>query len=361
VNTVFRTMESLEAEIMAPRESKGEKVKDEKEADDADKVVPVATIATYSKGKEVTTPKPSQKFEYSERDPITELMNPGGHPGGYGMPMQQQQQQQQHYLHPQMPYHPGAHPPMHSPYPGYPQYPPPQMQHPHSGHSNPYHHHPPPPQNNVPPGYTTIQVRVPPALGPGNTMLVHGMTIPVPEGVPPGAVIPVMIPLHPAAGQQQHANPNMQQQQHANYYYQQQQHQHMQQVHHNTMMGQYNNSQPQQQPPGGPTNQQQLQSQQMVQHQQQPEPKISNSWAAKVAASSSKTEIKPAVNMTVASTPAAAAPKITKGTTAKPKKGVSNESKTVPSKNKYGKNQQGVNSSSVDTKEGTKQRGGKKT
>mmetsp|Transcript_17527 Transcript_17527/g.37941 ORF Transcript_17527/g.37941 Transcript_17527/m.37941 type:complete len:165 (+) Transcript_17527:1492-1986(+) len=95
-NKMFRTMESLEAEMMTPQKkgTEGEKKKEETTAEDTKEVAAEETASMgKSKDNEATTQKLGQSnFEY--RDPIMELMNPGGHLGGYGMPMQQQQQQQ---------------------------------------------------------------------------------------------------------------------------------------------------------------------------------------------------------------------------------------------------------------------------
>ena len=138
-----------------------------------------------------------------------------------------------------------------------------------------------------------MQVRVPNVLGPGNTMLVHGMSFAVPEGIPSGAIIPVMIPIHPPGGGQ-HPNPNIHpgaRQYGMNYSYQhaqhQQQHPHMMQhtsipPPHIMMGGYYPNHNPHEQYP-----QSQLQQQQVQQPLAEANP---DSWASKVA-SSSQTKI----------------------------------------------------------------------
>jgi len=288
VNTMFRTMESVEAEMLSPQKRGlvgAEKGRDEISAADNDKPdAPQEDMAHSSKPKERTEVKTQQpeQSNYEYRDPIMELMNPGGHPGGYGMPMQQQFHQPLHH-HPQMQYqqplHYGGNHPM-QPYGGYPY--PPQMHHP----PPPYHHHqhpPPPHHGGGPHGYTTVQVRVPPSLGPGNTMMVHGMSIPVPDGVPPGAIIPVMIPVqHPPGGNHNnpgHHNPGPHAAGSQDHYAQQ----HQQVQPHHNMMGQYNHNPAQQHG----HNQHPHHAQHAQQHPADPKP---NTWAAKVAASPSKKE-----------------------------------------------------------------------
>ena len=198
VNEQFRTAESLEAEMLSPS------LKPEKETEIDQSALPSLNLneETYEKANaekrddnegggaapptKSVSPNPAEhspqqpmKKEYP--DAITQLMNPGFGGGGYGM-------------HP-MPHHPQHAPyhyPMHHgpppPGPGYHHGPPYPMQH-HPHH--PYHHmHP-----HARPGFTTVQVRVPQSLLPGNTMIVEGMQIQVPPGVPPGAVIPVNIPI----------------------------------------------------------------------------------------------------------------------------------------------------------------------
>mmetsp|Transcript_43736 Transcript_43736/g.92973 ORF Transcript_43736/g.92973 Transcript_43736/m.92973 type:complete len:825 (-) Transcript_43736:187-2661(-) len=341
----FRTMESLEAEMLSPqkdqvksnegaddgKEGKEEKSKAEVKAEDVkETVIVAATVDTKEAAGEGTSTEEAQAHTVEYPDPITELMNPGGHPGGYGM-----QQQHQPLHHHQMPYHQPLHyggggrpfhhnpppHPMHS-YPGYPYPPPPPsggggpMMHHHSSyHNHPHHqhHHPqqhydqhhqqPLPTDNR--GYTTIQARVPHHLGPGNTMLVHGMSVPVPEGLPPGAIIPVMIPAsvvgmqhphHAGHHTDQHHHPHQHPADHQygqNYYYPQhsmqnthQQHPSHHHPHNNSMMMGYqqpymsssvqNQHQPQHQQKSG---QQPQRVQQQPPNQEQPN---SNSWAAKV-------------------------------------------------------------------------------
>ena len=58
-------------------------------------------------------------------------------------------------------------------------------------------------QQYIPPGYMTIQVQVPPHLMPERLMIVHTpagypVQVIVPEGVPPGMIIPVLVPAAPA-------------------------------------------------------------------------------------------------------------------------------------------------------------------
>jgi hypothetical protein len=97
------------------------------------------------------------------------------------------------------------------------------------------------------PGYVTIQVQVPPILGPDRRMVVaspagYPVQIMVPQGVPPGMVIPVHVPTGPMMPPQSPYggggyHPHPQQQQHMHYQQQQQQfrqlqyHQQQQQQH----------------------------------------------------------------------------------------------------------------------------------
>lgn len=58
-------------------------------------------------------------------------------------------------------------------------------------------------QQFIPHGYMTIQVQVPPYLMPGRCMVVHSpsgfpVQVIVPEGIPPGMVIPVLVPASPS-------------------------------------------------------------------------------------------------------------------------------------------------------------------
>ena len=206
VNERFRTAESLEAEMLSPSLKPDEKVDNddsnlpkldltdavENEKVDTEKKVneekrddterPAETTEPQTKSNspnpaEQPTP-PSMKKQYP--DAITQLMNPGFGGAGYGM-------------HPHMPHHP-QHMPYHFPLHHGPPPPGPGYH----GHHYPVPHHPPPYHPmppNARPGFTTVNVRVPPSLLPGNTMIVEGMQIQVPPGVPPGAVIPVNIPV----------------------------------------------------------------------------------------------------------------------------------------------------------------------
>lgn len=72
-------------------------------------------------------------------------------------------------------------------------------------HQQQYHHYTSPQhqQQFIHPGYMTIQVQVPPYLMPGRCMVVHSpagfpVQVIVPEGIPPGMVIPVLVPDSPA-------------------------------------------------------------------------------------------------------------------------------------------------------------------
>ncbi|KAL3782304.1 hypothetical protein HJC23_001912 [Cyclotella cryptica] len=216
----FRTAESLEAEMLSPSlkpaekptvdqsslpkfnlmhatpvtstinagQSDIEKGLDEAKSDDAGPDAELTIGETLMPANSMS-PNPAEQHELPSikkeyPDAISQLMDPGGFGGvGYGMPNPALQQYPTHHF----PLHYGPPPPAYQgqygpPYP----MPPPQ---PHLQH--PYHPMPP----HVRPGYTTIQVRVPRALLPGNTMIVDGMQIPVPPGIPPGAVIPVNIPI----------------------------------------------------------------------------------------------------------------------------------------------------------------------
>ncbi|KAL7467803.1 hypothetical protein ACHAXS_008037 [Conticribra weissflogii] len=259
-----------------------------------------------------TEPK-SQPVKYP--DLISQLMNPGGHsPGVASYGIQQQPQQYPPYPSP-LPYHtplhygpppppPGQHPhhphhPHHHPYQSHPPpphmgghpYPPPPPPH-YPPHPHQHHQHPSHQIHPQSPGYTVIQVRVPPALLPGRTMLVNGMQVPVPEGIPPGAIIPVTVPIqilqqgHPSHGPLPPPPPPPHQFGGAppppppggGYYGQQQ--------HLNPMMGHGLNHGGQRHPQVGP----QLESQQQQPHigqsmQSQETKPEGGSWAAKVALS----------------------------------------------------------------------------
>jgi hypothetical protein len=206
VHEQFRTAESLEAEMLSPslkpeekteaeqstlhqldltegaaeEKSGTEKAINEEKRDDTERANETAVPQTKSVSPNPAeqSPQPPMKKEYP--DAITQLMNPGFGGGGYGMhpPMHHPQHAPYHY-----PLHHGPPPP--GPYHGHhaPLYPMPH--HPHHPY-HPMHHRP---------GFTTIQVRVPQSLLPGNMMIVEGMQIQVPPGVPPGAIIPVNIPI----------------------------------------------------------------------------------------------------------------------------------------------------------------------
>ncbi len=294
----FRTMESLEAELMSTPQKDGSKANQETK-DEANRDDEAAANNIETRRSSTTNGSEERGSIYQYRDPIMELMNPGGHPGGFGMPMHHHH----HQPHPPVPYHPplhygGMHP--HQPPQQHPQHmsyhhlPPPSHHHPMQQHSYPGYPYPspaPPPMyqspNTLPPGFTTMQVRVPTVLGPGNTMLVHGMSFAVPEGVPSGAIIPVMIPIHPPGGGQ-YPNPNMHpdaRQYGINYNYQHaQQQQHPRMIQHTNippphmMGGYYPNHNPHEQ-----YTQSQLQQQQA---QQPPAEANPNSWASKVAVTS---------------------------------------------------------------------------
>lgn len=75
-----------------------------------------------------------------------------------------------------------------------------------------------PPPQQLPQSYVTIQVQVPPILGPDRRMVVHSpagypVQIMVPDGVPPGMVIPVHVPTAPMIPSPYYA-PHPQQPQH---------------------------------------------------------------------------------------------------------------------------------------------------
>jgi hypothetical protein len=100
---------------------------------------------------------------------------------------------------------PSASPPMYAP-PGNngPMYPPPPHHHP--MYHNPMPPQPMPPQHamyGTPPGYMTIPVQVPPHLiMPGRHMVVtspagYPVQVAVPEGIAPGTIIPVHVPVGP--------------------------------------------------------------------------------------------------------------------------------------------------------------------
>ncbi|KAL3817175.1 hypothetical protein ACHAXA_007718 [Cyclostephanos tholiformis] len=291
VNKTFRTMESVELEMLSPLKKETEKNNEAmtgKSLDDN----------PMDSGEAALKSEIARQAKFQFPDPIMELMNPSGDPGGFGMPPMHHQQ-----YHPQMPYHPPLHhspnhqyPPMQQQYPGYP--------YPHQPPPNPYYHHPyAMPPNNIPPGFTTLQVRVPNILGPGNTMIVHGMHIAVPEGIPSGAIIPVMLPIHPPLGR--HHNPTSHHPEHyVDYYYH---HQHYFAQHHHQpqqMMGGYNSNQQSQQPQSQQPQSQQQQSQQHPQaHIPHPHP---HSWAFKVAATVTPSKSIPdTVSQPVVTTPLA--------------------------------------------------------
>jgi hypothetical protein len=291
VNKTFRTMESVEMEMLSPLKKEIEENNETTTGKSADDNTMDARAAAQK--SEMAR---HAKFQFP--DPIMELMNPGGDPGGFGMPPIHHQQ-----YHPQMPYHPPLHyspqhqyPPVQQQYPGY-LYPPQMMHQP----PHPYYHQPQAmPPNNIPPGFTTLQVRVPNVLGPGNTMMVHGIHITVPEGIPPGAIIPVMLPIHPPPGR--HHTPTNHLPEHyvdPNYYYH---HQHQFAQHHHQpqqMMGGCNNI--------NQSQQEQSQQQQSQQHPQaQPPQSNPNSWASKVAATSTPSKsIADSVSQPVATPPLA--------------------------------------------------------
>lgn len=273
-NNKFRTAESLEAEMMSPSQEEGsstgvnlmsalsgEGKKGEEEAKKIDEAKEDMPAADYN-------PPASMTKEEIPDDPISQLMNPGGygmqqpqqhgmpynHPLNYGPPPMQYNHHPHHALH-------GHHGP---PFPMSP----PQYHHPH-------HYHPYPPHHGLPPGYTVIQVRVPPVLMPGNMMIVNGMQIPVPENVPPGSVIPVTVPV-PQQMHGHHPPPHP-----GNFHPQ----------HHHHPGGYYPQHGPPPPPPPPMMNpnfqQQQMHVQSQYEHQQQQQnaPKAANSWAAKVASS----------------------------------------------------------------------------
>jgi len=220
----IRTAESLEAEMLSPslkpeekndtdeslpnlnlsdaanddQVNQGEQTKNEKR-DDSERNYTADTEVPQSPNPAEQPAKPPLKKVYP--DAITQLMNPGG---AYGMlpPMPHHPQHAPYHY----PLHHGPPPPGPPPYHGHhgPPYPMPHPQH----HPPPYHPMPP----NIRPSFTTVQVRVPPSLLPNNMMIVEGMQIQVPPGVPPGAIIPVNIPIpnpqhfygHPPP----HHNPN---------------------------------------------------------------------------------------------------------------------------------------------------------
>ncbi|KAL7522747.1 hypothetical protein ACHAWX_007431 [Stephanocyclus meneghinianus] len=212
----FRTAESLEAEMLSPTLKPAEKpsvdqpslpninlmdatpltsaINDvqcdiEKALDEAKSDDVELTIGEAMTPAKSMSPNPAEQHELPSikkeyPDAISQLMNPGGiGGGGYGVPHPSLQQYAPYHI----PLHYGPPPPTYQgqygpPYP----MPPPQPHLPH-----PYHHM----QPHIRPGYTTVQVRVPRALLPGNTMIVDGMQITVPPGIPPGAIIPVNIPI----------------------------------------------------------------------------------------------------------------------------------------------------------------------
>ena len=217
--TSFRRMKSIEAEMIPSQETDTRQEEKTKVVATAAKDTPGTTQHQQGGGG-----GGGQQQNYQYADPIMQLMNPGLVQGGFGIPPQHH-----YHTHPQMPYHQPLHYPnqylnhpmqqQQQQYQSHHQYPPsqPQMHHP---HPNPYHQHqqqhshqqqqpnlppPPPSQPQVPPpGFTTMQVRVPDSLGPGNTMMVRGMSVPVPPGASAGAIIPIMVPIHPPGQQQQH-------------------------------------------------------------------------------------------------------------------------------------------------------------
>mmetsp|Transcript_19183 Transcript_19183/g.40203 ORF Transcript_19183/g.40203 Transcript_19183/m.40203 type:complete len:738 (-) Transcript_19183:540-2753(-) len=178
------------------------------------------SIESKSTATPISIPNDPQTETAEYPDLISQLMNPGG--AAYGVQQQLQQYPPYpasmphhpplHYgapppppgQHPNHHHHPHQHPYQNHPPPphggGYPYPPLPPPQFPHHPHQHPHHrqhpHHPSHQIHPQPPGYTTIQVRVPPALLPGRTMLVNGMQVPVPDGIPPGAIIPVTVPIH---------------------------------------------------------------------------------------------------------------------------------------------------------------------
>lgn len=206
VHEQFRTAEDLEAEMLSPSLKP-----DEKPAVDPSSL-PALNLASASNDEQGAVKKreeekpgdvegqprsisanpaeqpPPISMRRDYPDAITQLMNPGGYSaGGYGM-HQPMPHPHQHSFQQHAPYHFPLHqgpPPPNYPYP----MPPPQ------------HHMPPYYPMQPRPGFTTVQVRVPQALLPGNTMIVENMQIQVPPGVPPGAIIPVNIPI---PMQQQH-------------------------------------------------------------------------------------------------------------------------------------------------------------
>ena len=155
-----------------------------------------------------TTP-PNHIINNNNNSTMTYSMRPSMYPNNFGPPPPQNHAP---------PYHRFPMPqPQHAPYPNitpshltnpYPQLPPGQPQS-HVPH-NPY---------ASPPGYVTIQVQVPPNLiMPGRTMIVpspagYPVQIAVPDGVLPGMIIPVHVPiglpLHmmPPPSQQQQQQP----------------------------------------------------------------------------------------------------------------------------------------------------------
>ena len=106
----FRTLASLEEEMLSPHKAKKETGSGDAGGGDEEgetkkqeapvlvtkgKVAASAVVATED-SKEVaeggtSTEEPQTQTTTGYPDPITELMNPGGHPGGYGMPQQHQQ------------------------------------------------------------------------------------------------------------------------------------------------------------------------------------------------------------------------------------------------------------------------------
>ena len=215
VKEQFRTAESLEKEMMSsslqPEEKSDvgqsslskldsadtENGANEEKRDDSERA---AEVVPQTKSISPNPAEQPTKTEYP--DAISQLMNPGGFDGGdYGM-RRPLPHHPQHASYQQ--YHLQHHQP---PGPGYYE---------HHGPPHPMHHqqhHLSPPYHTMPqPSFTTIQVRVPQSLLPGNTMIVEGMQVQVPPGVPPGAIIPVNIPIifpqHNYYGHPTHPPPN---------------------------------------------------------------------------------------------------------------------------------------------------------
>ena len=110
VNKNFRTLASVEAEMMSPNQKAGK-------AGEGGGTNVGKSGENTEEGKaheEQTKPEPAVP---PAPDPIMDLMNPGRHAGGYGMPLPPQQQQQHHH-HPYQQY-PGHmqqyHAPQHHP------------------------------------------------------------------------------------------------------------------------------------------------------------------------------------------------------------------------------------------------------